>query len=166
VRPLLLLLGTAAALFAASRALRRIDAVEVEGASMSPTLRPGDRLLVESWTYARRAPRGGEVVLAADPRSPSRELIKRVAAVHGAHLDLRGDATASSTDSRHFGRVPVDAVRWRVALRYWPPGRIGPLPAPPEPLLLEPPGGEPACTAFDALIAGDDGQPDRRVAHG
>ncbi|HET6381226.1 MAG TPA: nickel-type superoxide dismutase maturation protease [candidate division Zixibacteria bacterium] len=155
-RPLLLLLGTAAALFAASRALRRIDAVEVEGASMAPSLLPGDRLLVESWTYARRAPRAGEVVLVTDPRSPSRELIKRVAAVDGRHLDLRGDAPASSTDSRHFGRLPVAAVRWRVALRYWPPRRFGGLPAarPSEPLDLEPLGGEPACTAFEALIAG------------
>lgn len=158
IRPLFLLLGTAAGLFVASWALRRTDAVEVVGGSMSPTLLPGDRLLVESWTYAQRAPRRGEVVLAADPRSAARELIKRVAAVHGAHIDLRGDSAAASTDSRHFGRIRVHEVRWRVVLRYWPPGRFGALPAPPAPLLLEPHGGEPACTAFEALIAGD--QPD------
>ncbi|HEX2140867.1 MAG TPA: nickel-type superoxide dismutase maturation protease [Candidatus Limnocylindria bacterium] len=158
IRPLFLALGTAAGLLVASWVLRRTDAVEVVGGSMSPTLLPGDRLLVESWTYARRAPRRGEVVLAADPRSPARELIKRVAAVHGAHVDLRGDAAAASTDSRHFGRLRIHDVRWRVGLRYWPLRRIGALPPPPAPLLLEPPGGEPACAAFEALIAGD--QPD------
>ena len=92
---------------------------------MVPALLPRDRLLVESLTYARRRPRAGEVVLAADPREPDREVIKRVAAVSGREVQLLGDHPAESTDSRTFGAVPVDAVRWRVALRYWPPLRFG-----------------------------------------
>ncbi len=67
----------------------------------------------------------GEVVLAADPREPSRELIKRVAAVDAESrtVDLRGDAPEASTDSRTFGAVPVEAVYWRVVARYWPAAR-------------------------------------------
>ena len=62
-------------------------------------------------------------MLAVDPRAQEeRELIKRVHAA-GPALDLRGDAPGQSTDSRTFGAVPAREVRWRVALRYWPPRR-------------------------------------------
>ena len=156
ILPLLLALAALAALSAAAAlaALRRLDAVEVNGLSMAPGLLPGDRLLVEAWTYARRPPRAGEVVLAADPRGSSRELIKRVAAVRDGTVDLLGDLPTSSTDSRHFGTVAASTFRWRVALRYWPPGRFGPIPPRPVPPELEPAGGEPACTAFDHLVVG------------
>lgn len=109
------------------RVLRELDAVEVTGSSMVPTLKPGDRLLVESWSYRRRAPRVGEVVVAPDPRATSRELLKRVAAVQGRQVTLRGDS-AKSTDSRRFGSVPVSQVRARAAVRYWPLWRAGPIP--------------------------------------
>ena len=100
-------------------ARRSLDVVEVRGGSMAPTLRPGDRLLV-----ARvGVPRIGEVVLAADPRDSRRELIKRVAAIGPGGVELRGDGRAS-TDGRTFGRVAVDAIRWRAIARYWPPGRV------------------------------------------
>jgi nickel-type superoxide dismutase maturation protease len=117
-----MLLGTAGALAAGAAARRWLDAVEVRGRSMSPALVPGDRLLVEAWSFTRRPPRRGDVVLAADPRRPGRELVKRVAAVDAgtASLELRGDAAGSSTDSRVFGPVPISAVRWRVLARYWP----------------------------------------------
>ena len=122
--PLFLVLGMAAGITVGRRWL---DVVEVRGSSMAPSLLPGDRLLVESRTYQLRAPRAGEVVLAADPRQPQRELIKRVAAVddEAASADLRGDDPAASTDSRQFGAVPVAAIRWRAAYRYWPPPRVG-----------------------------------------
>jgi nickel-type superoxide dismutase maturation protease len=108
----------------AGRFLRDLDAVEVRGRSMVPTLEPGDRLLVETWTYRRRAPRVGEVVVTPDPRSPARELVKRVAAVEEGQVRLRGDA-ARSTDSRRFGAMPLEEIRSRAAFRYWPPTRAG-----------------------------------------
>jgi nickel-type superoxide dismutase maturation protease len=118
--PLFVAAGAAAGLGLALAGRRWLDVVEVQGRSMAPTLLPGDRLLVESLTYRRRAPRAGEVVLAVDPRAQEeRELIKRVHAA-GPALDLRGDAPGQSTDSRTFGAVPAGEVRWRVALRYWP----------------------------------------------
>lgn len=122
--PLFLVLGMAAGITVGRRWL---DVVEVRGGSMAPALLPGDRLLVESRSYHRRSPRAGEVVLASDPREPDRELIKRVAAVDDAAdvAELRGDAAAASTDSRAFGAIPLSAIRWRVAFRYWPPERAG-----------------------------------------
>ena len=104
--------------------LRDLDAVVVAGESMAPTLRAGDRLLVEAWTFRSRPPRPGEIVLAGDPRQPDRELVKRVASVDAGYVTLAGDAPAS-TDSRTFGAVPLDAVRWRAVLCYWPPARAG-----------------------------------------
>jgi signal peptidase I len=128
--------ATVAVGFLGWRASRHLDAVEVTGRSMTPTLQPGDRLLVETWTYQRRPPKVGEVVLVPDPRTPSRELIKRVAAVDDGRVALRGDA-AKSTDSRRFGTIPLTDVRARAALRYWPPAKVGLIPA-----MDLPPAGE------------------------
>jgi len=113
--------------FLGRRVLNHLDAVEVSGRSMIPTLRPGDRLLVETWTYRRRPPQLGEVVVAPDPRAPTRELVKRLAAVDNGRVTLRGDA-ARSTDSRRFGSVPLASVRARAAFRYWPLARAGLIP--------------------------------------
>ncbi len=130
-RPLVSSLARGAALgtgIALARAAREwLDVVEVHGASMVPALVPGDWLVVERRTYARRAPRVGEVVLAPDPRDPGRELIKRVAVVdlEAGTIELRGDAPEESTDSRAFGAVPLASVRWRAVARYWPAGRAG-----------------------------------------
>ena len=127
-RALFLVLGTLAAVGAAAVAGGRwFDVVEVRGRSMAPALLPGDRLLVERRTYRRRSPRAGEIVLAPDPRQPSRELVKRIRLVDpsSGSAELLGDAPEASTDSRAFGPVELADLRWRVAVRCWPPGRIG-----------------------------------------
>jgi len=126
--PLFLALGVAAGMAIGRRWL---DVVEVRGSSMEPTLIPGDRLLVESHSYVSRAPRPGEVVLAADPRQLDRELIKRVASIDevASSAKLRGDAPEASTDSREFGAVPLSTIQWRAVFRYWPPQRAGRLEA-------------------------------------
>ncbi len=123
VRGLALGAGVAAVAFAR----RWLDVVEVQGGSMAPALLPGDWLLVEHRTYTLRRPRVGEIVLAADPRQPSRELIKRVASVDSKTdtIELAGDALDASTDSRTFGTIPASEVRWHAIARYWPPERVG-----------------------------------------
>ena len=62
--------------------------VAVAGASMEPTFRDGDWLLVRR---LRRPPRRGDVVVASDPREPGRLLVKRVHAVTGDLVSVRGD---------------------------------------------------------------------------
>jgi hypothetical protein len=69
-------------------------------------------------------------VLAADPRDPRRELVKRVARVDRFGIHVRGDNPAASTDARTFGAVSPAAIEWRVIGRYWPISRSGPLPSP------------------------------------
>ena len=103
-------------------ARRWLDVVEVRGRSMSPTLVPGDRLLV-----VRARPRPGDVVLARDPRTPARELVKRVDRVGRSGVRLRGDNPAASTDARTFGEIPPESIQWRAVGRYWPLHRAGPL---------------------------------------
>lgn len=94
----------------------------VHGRSMTPTLVPGDRLLV------RRRPTRlavGVLVVVADPRAVGRLVVKRVAAVDGDEVTVLGDNPAASTDSRAYGTLPRAAVRGRVVYRYAPASRAG-----------------------------------------
>ena len=111
----------------------------VSGSSMSPTLRHGDRVVVDLWTYHGRPPRPGEVVLFEGPRGVP--MVKRVvgsappgaptlplsgAASPGEELLwVLGDNREASVDSREFGPVPRHRFRGRLLWRYWPWERAG-----------------------------------------
>jgi len=97
----------------------------VLGPSMRPTLEPGDRVLVDLWTYRQRPPRSGEVVLASGPGDAP--LVKRIASgpdETGSYVVL-GDNAAASADSRQFGVLPRRSFQGRLVFRYWPPTRAG-----------------------------------------
>jgi nickel-type superoxide dismutase maturation protease len=98
--------------------------VAVAGRSMEPTFRDGDWLLVRQ---LGRAPRAGEVVVATDPREPSRLLVKRVRSVARDGVTVQGDHAdpAESTDSRQFGPLPGSAILGRPVFRYSPLHRFG-----------------------------------------
>jgi nickel-type superoxide dismutase maturation protease len=91
---------------------------------MLPALQPGDRLLV--WRTTRV--KAGDVIAAGDPRHPERTVLKRAASYDDAGIFLVGDNEMHSTDSRHFGPVPLSLVRGKAVYRYAPPGRAGRLP--------------------------------------
>lgn len=93
---------------------------------MVPVLDPGDRLLVlrlPTWWPLRP----GMVVALSDPRAfpGGRPIVKRVHAVGGGRVELRGDNPAASTDSRHFGTVQRAVIEGMVVYRYAPGGRTG-----------------------------------------
>ena len=113
--------GSELSLRSAYTRLWPIRRVVVADWSMSPTLQPGDRLLVVGWL----APRVGDVVVARDPEAPTRLLVKRVAAVDRTGVDLRVEPGAFGRDSRRFGPVAREAVLGRVVWRYAPPARRG-----------------------------------------
>lgn len=113
----LFMVTTAALLVGAARRWR----VVVTGESMSPAFQAGDRLLLLPFLQVQP----GDVVAVPDPRVPSRLLIKRVAGRDGDLVDVRGDHEAASTDSRHFGMVPLATVAGRAVYRYAPAGRVG-----------------------------------------
>jgi nickel-type superoxide dismutase maturation protease len=100
------------------------ERVEVSGLSMAPELQPGDRLVI----WMTRAVRAGDIVAAPDPRHPERTVLKRAGAVGPDGVLLLGDNPGKSTDSRHFGRIPIASVRGKAVYRYAPASRAGRLP--------------------------------------
>ena len=93
----------------------------VEGPSMEPAYRSGDRVLVNRIAYAHAAPAAGDVVVLRDPGRPSHHLLKRIArspdggdAASGRYYVL-GDNAAQSRDSRQFGTV----ARRQIVGRAW-----------------------------------------------
>lgn len=129
--------------------------VVVEGPSMEPALRDGDRVLVARAAYWWRPPKAGEIVVARVAAVPGGLTVKRVLAGPGAVVEgegadapraqqrdapragrptgqlgagqyfLSGDNRRWSVDSRRFGPVFRRAMIGRVWYRYWPPERRG-----------------------------------------
>jgi signal peptidase I len=114
-------------------AWRRPFRVAVDGASMAPTLHPGDFLIAVRPSSIRR----GALGVVEHPDRPGYGMVKRFAGVPGGSIDglilgtdqfwVVGDNPDASTDSRAFGAVSRQAIRGVVVFRYWPPSRIGPV---------------------------------------
>lgn len=131
VRKPLTAVGAAATVAALAFALLRWrpSRVEIQGASMLPTLLPGDWAL----TAGARRYRSGDVVVVEHPGRPGYEMVKRVTAVPGQRVAERvlgpdeywieGDREEASTDSRHFGPVRSEHLKAKVLLVYWPKER-------------------------------------------
>lgn len=115
------LVGAAALVAAGAAATIALRRVEVVGGSMAPTLEPGDRLVL----VPVRTPRVGDLVGVTDPREQARLMVKRVVEVGDGGVSVAGDDPAASTDSRHFGAVPLRHLRGRAVYRYAPPERTG-----------------------------------------
>lgn len=112
----------------------------VEGESMTPTLSPGDRVLVEVWSYRHRPPRPGEIALIDGPEDLP--MVKRVSGpslsgpgIPPSALDpgdvgedrfvVQGDNATSSLDSRQLGAVPRHRFLGRAVWRFWPLSKFG-----------------------------------------
>lgn len=96
----------------------------VDGSSMEPAYRRGDRLLVNRLAYAVHGPQPGDVVVLRDPGERTRLLIKRVAEAPAGSLPtprqtyVLGDNAAESRDSRHFGPVNRTLILGRAWRKY------------------------------------------------
>lgn len=75
---------------------------KVAGPSMLPNFQPGD--IAIGWRWFR--PRPGQVVVA----HTDIPLIKRVKSTGPAQIWLEGDNPTASTDSRHFGPLPISKI--------------------------------------------------------
>ena len=106
---------------AAWLAWRRFERVAVAGPSMEPGLRAGDHLVIRKTATVRP----GDIVAATDPRQPGRPILKRALSVHDGQVFLVGDNAEHSTDSRHFGPVPLSSVVGKAVYRYAPASRTG-----------------------------------------
>ena len=83
---------------------------EVQGPSMLPALKPGQRLLVKPHRLNQPLPQTGSIVVCRHPSKPGLVITKRLSGRTDQQLDLRGDNPEASTDSRHFGPVPVESL--------------------------------------------------------
>lgn len=93
----------------------------VDGASMEPAYRAGDRIAVNRLAYLRRRPVAGDVVVLRDPERVGHFLVKRVAFdVDDAERSVvvLGDNASASRDSRAFGPVALDSVVGKAWFRY------------------------------------------------
>lgn len=98
----------------APRRYRRLTRVAVYGASMLPTLRPDDWLVVRRTTDAP----AGALVVVEWPERPGLLVVKRLIRRTPQGYWVEGDNPESSEDSRRYGAV---AHLWgHVLLRYWP----------------------------------------------
>lgn len=104
--------------------LRAFGLAEVYNPSMVPTLRPGDRLVVQ---YGA-AVRPGDVVVLRHPFRQDLLIVKRVKARHGDGWWVQGDNPYVANDSREFGAVPDALVLARARLRLRPPRGVQPSP--------------------------------------
>lgn len=69
-----------------------VEVFVVDGHSMEPTLRDGERLLVNKFIYRFHPPERGDIVVFRYPYGPGRrDFIKRVIAVAGDRIEARGD---------------------------------------------------------------------------
>jgi len=112
---------------------------------MEPTIMDGDLVFAERMSITRGKFARGEVVCIKSPLNPRVNLCKRIAyiehdplhtdstfqfsmrghRIQSGHCFILGDNAYHSTDSRHFGPIPLGLVTDRVVLRVWPPNRIG-----------------------------------------
>ena len=97
---------------------RRRRRLRVNGASMLPTLAPGDTVLVDPRAYHGRVPAIGDLVAARHPRQPDIEIVKRVAVLEASgECYLLSDNPSEGTDSRSFGAIPQGLILGRVTSR-------------------------------------------------
>jgi hypothetical protein len=94
---------------------RRWGVAVVEGRSMLPTLRPGDRLLVR-WGAS---PRPGRLVVVRLPDGVV--AVKRAFRRDGPGWWVERDNPAEGVDSWQVGAIPDDDVLAVVRARLWPP---------------------------------------------
>jgi nickel-type superoxide dismutase maturation protease len=81
------------------------------GDSMTPGLPAGTLIVAVSWPRSFKA---GHIVII---RHNGLEKIKRITQIQGDQVYVTGDNPDASTDSRHFGWLPVSTIMARVV---WP----------------------------------------------
>eukprot|EP01138_Halocafeteria_seosinensis_P012583 gb/GECG01012857.1/.p1 GENE.gb/GECG01012857.1/~~gb/GECG01012857.1/.p1 ORF type:complete len:136 (+),score=8.22 gb/GECG01012857.1/:1-408(+) len=110
---------------------------QCQGPSMLPTLNDqGDVLLVDKLTPKFRPYTKNEIVVVRSPHTRGEKVCKRIKGLEGdtfcartvlfavqvprGHLWIEGDNPQNSSDSRHYGPLPLALVEGRVVARIWP----------------------------------------------
>ncbi len=110
----------------------------VSGASMEPTFKNGDYLIIDEFSYHFREPKKGEVIIFRYPLSPSKFFIKRIEGLpnetvytnnnkitlNEKEYFVLGDNRDASSDSRIWGSVNKNLIVGRPFLRLWPVNKL------------------------------------------
>jgi signal peptidase I len=78
--------------------------------SMAPTFLSGDHVLVNKLAYQRRVPRRGDVIVFRVPGKPGFNWIKRVIALPGDTVEVRGTEVLVNGKPLEHDRVPADEL--------------------------------------------------------
>ncbi len=94
------------------------DIFIIEGDSMSPTLKQGDRIFINR----KAEPKSGDIVLFRHPYKKNVKAVKRLAQIteDGKYYVL-GDNKFESNDSRSFGAIPAKDILGVAVCRFSPP---------------------------------------------
>ncbi|MBN2325868.1 MAG: nickel-type superoxide dismutase maturation protease [Candidatus Omnitrophica bacterium] len=99
----------------------RRQRIRVAGYSMTPSLHPGQEVLVNAKAYRRSKPQAGDLVTARHPYQRDVILIKRIHRVlDDERFILTGDNPDESTDSRSFGSIHKKDILGRVVCMLFP----------------------------------------------
>jgi signal peptidase I len=79
----------------------------VDGASMYPTFKNGNYLIVDELTYRFKAPERGSVLIFRYPKDPSKTFIKRVIGLPGEIVSIKG-GVVTVTSSRYPKGLTLD----------------------------------------------------------
>ena len=74
----------------------------VSGASMDPTFKDGDYLIVDELSYHLRGPARGEVVVFHPPQNPKTYYIKRIVGLPGETVIIKDSAVSIKTEEKTF----------------------------------------------------------------
>jgi nickel-type superoxide dismutase maturation protease len=86
----------------------------VEGDSMTPTLKPGEQVLVDE----NAEPKAGDIVIARHPFKTGVDMVKRIREINkNGNFFLISDNLDGSSDSRSFGAVSSDLILGKVTGR-------------------------------------------------
>ena len=95
--------------------------LHVRSGAMAPTFLEGDHVLTDRLAYRRVTPKRGDVVLFRVPRKPGTTWIRRVIALPGDTVEMKGDAVLVNGTRLDRERVPTSSLRGTPAL---PPGDL------------------------------------------
>ncbi len=102
--------------------VRKRRRLQIDGASMAPTLLDGQEILVDLRAYNSVAPKVGDVVLVRHPFHKERTMVKRITKIWKNQTEKRfhieGDNKKQSTDSRSFGSVTHRKLLGKVTSRF------------------------------------------------
>lgn len=87
----------------------------ISGTSMTPLLRPNDRILASPLPYLFKKPKIKDIIVCIDPRN-GKILIKRLIKIVNNKYFVAGENQKASTDSKNFGFLGRKDIIGKVVL--------------------------------------------------